>query len=138
MENKTYRGLIKKLPDNCIFVFGANTEGRHGAGAAKFAKENFGAIEGKVALQGRSYGIITKDLRCSKHPSIPQGVIVSQIETLYLLADYLNKLDFYIAYSATGTNLNYYSSQQMANMFRAAEIPENIIFEEGFSKLIYD
>ena len=40
---KFYIGNI--TPDaNTIFVFGSNTEGRHGAGAAKVAREQFGAI----------------------------------------------------------------------------------------------
>lgn len=33
---------------NTIFVFGSNPEGRHGAGAAKVARNQFGAIYGQV------------------------------------------------------------------------------------------
>src|ERR1041385_1434860 len=29
-----------------VFVFGSNRQGRHGAGAAKFARENYGAEQG--------------------------------------------------------------------------------------------
>jgi hypothetical protein len=57
---KTYQGVITSLPLNGIFVYGANTEGRHGMGAAKVAREKFGAIYGKTGLQGQSYGIIIK------------------------------------------------------------------------------
>jgi len=32
---------------NTIFVFGSNSEGRHGAGAAKVARNQFGAIYGQ-------------------------------------------------------------------------------------------
>ena len=40
---KFYTGNI--TPDtNTIFVFGSNTDGRHGAGAAKLATEQFGAL----------------------------------------------------------------------------------------------
>lgn len=47
-----------------IFVFGSNTEGRHGAGAAKFAAQWMGAICRQAeGLQGQSYAIPTKDLR---------------------------------------------------------------------------
>lgn len=38
---KHYTGDIKPEP-NTIFVFGSNPEGRHGAGAAKVAREQFG------------------------------------------------------------------------------------------------
>lgn len=44
-----------------IFVFGSNLAGRHGAGAAKHALMNCGAIYGMgKGLQGNSYGIPTK------------------------------------------------------------------------------
>ncbi len=45
-----------------IFVFGSNLAGRHGAGSAKFALENCGAIWGRgFGMQGYSYAIPTKD-----------------------------------------------------------------------------
>ena len=66
----TYEGKIEFLEPNQIFVFGSNTQGRHGAGAALIAKQKFGAIYGKAeGLQGQSYAIITKDLTSSVHPS---------------------------------------------------------------------
>lgn len=139
---KTYKGLITSLPDNGIFVFGSNTQGRHGAGTALIAKEKFGAIYGQAAgLHGRSYGIVTKDLTKSVHPSVDWRRIVDQIETLYTGAKYLYpEKDFYVAYSGTGTNLNGYAPSTMALMFAVAGIhegiPDNIIFEEKFAKLI--
>jgi hypothetical protein len=59
----SYEGMI--TPDaNTIFVFGSNPEGRHGAGAAKTAKEKFGAVYGQgEGLQGNAYALPTKDLR---------------------------------------------------------------------------
>ena len=32
------------LPSNVVFVFGSNELGIHGAGAAKFARANYGAL----------------------------------------------------------------------------------------------
>ncbi len=53
---------ITTLEPNQIFVFGSNTEGIHGAGAAKQALK-FGAVMGNPSgLQGKTYAIITKDL----------------------------------------------------------------------------
>jgi hypothetical protein len=53
---------ITKLEPGHIFVFGSNEAGIHGAGAAKFAKEECGAIQGVgIGIQGDSYGIPTKD-----------------------------------------------------------------------------
>jgi hypothetical protein len=45
-----------------IFVFGSNLAGRHGAGAARWALENKGAVWGQAfGMQGDSYAIPTKD-----------------------------------------------------------------------------
>ena len=50
------------MSERLIFVFGSNLAGRHGAGAAKWALENKGAIYGQgIGMQGDSYGIPTKD-----------------------------------------------------------------------------
>lgn len=47
-----------------VFVFGSNTEGRHGKGAALTAKLKYKAIYGQPeGRQGNAYGIITKELR---------------------------------------------------------------------------
>ena len=52
---------ITKLEENQIFVFGSNLSGRHGKGAAKTAL-GWGAKWGQAkGLQGRTYGIPTKD-----------------------------------------------------------------------------
>ena len=60
---KTYKGLIKKLEPNQIFVFGSNTEGRHGAGTTRLCLNKYGAKWGQASgLQGQSYGLITTDL----------------------------------------------------------------------------
>lgn len=136
LKNKTYKGFITSLPPNGIFVYGANTEGRHGAGAAKVTKEKFGAIYGKTGLQGQSYGIITKDLGATSHPSVGIEAITKQIGDLYEFARQRPDLEFYVAYSGKGKNLNGYTSEQMANMFAIHPVPENIVFEEEFYGLI--
>lgn len=71
------------MTSRIIFVFGSNTDGRHGAGAAKFAYEHFGAIRGIASgLQGNAYGIITKDL---SHPKggIKLEYVAQQIRSLH-------------------------------------------------------
>lgn len=51
---------IKELKANEIFVFGSNLQGEHVGGAAKFALDRFGAVNGcGFGLQGRSYAIPT-------------------------------------------------------------------------------
>lgn len=136
---KTYKGLITKkqqIPDNGTFVFGSNTEGRHGKGAALVAFYHFGAVYGNPSgPQGRSYAIVTKDLRARVHPSIPRVYIETQIKHLYMYAEANPEKLFYVAYGM-GPNLNAYSPQAMADMFSEYPIPENMVFEEEFSKLL--
>jgi len=64
--------LTKSLPPRYIFVFGSNLAGYHGAGAALFARQHFGAVQGiGTGPQGQSYAIPTKDARlCSLDPSV--------------------------------------------------------------------
>lgn len=52
---------ITRLEDGQIFVFGSNQSGRHGKGAAKAAMR-WGAVYGQAeGLQGKTYGIPSKD-----------------------------------------------------------------------------
>lgn len=52
-----------------VFVFGSNTEGRHGRGAARTARIDYGAIYGQAeGRQGNAYGIVTKELRAGLLP----------------------------------------------------------------------
>ena len=61
MIERTTPENIKNLAENQIFVFGSNLSGRHGKGAAKTAL-GWGAKWGQAkGLQGRTYGIPTKD-----------------------------------------------------------------------------
>ena len=53
---------MRSVSGNVVFVFGSNEAGRHGLGAAKLAREKFGAVTGiGVGLRGNSYAIPTKD-----------------------------------------------------------------------------
>ena len=61
MIERTTPENINSLAENQIFVFGSNLSGRHGKGAAKTAL-GWGAKWGQSkGLQGRTYGIPTKD-----------------------------------------------------------------------------
>lgn len=61
MIGRTTSENITVLNENEVFVFGSNLSGRHGKGAAKTAL-GWGAKWGQSkGLQGRTYGIPTKD-----------------------------------------------------------------------------
>lgn len=139
-SRKTYSGMIDTLNENQIFVFGSNTQGRHGKGAAKTAVDKFKAVYGQAeGVQGQSYAIITKDLTKDdkKHPSRTKEEIKEQIHKLYEFAKQHPDKEFLVAYSKEGKNLNYYSNEEMAEMFASEEVPSNIIFEEGFNSLVF-
>lgn len=77
---KYYTGDIVPQ-ENVVFVFGSNPEGRHGLGAAKVAREQFGARWGiGEGLVGNSYGIPTKDLRIKDNSAgdFPSNVHISE------------------------------------------------------------
>lgn len=140
---KTYKGRITKPKDeNHILVAGTNTEGRHGKGAALVGKKAFGGLQGQPrGLQGQFYGIVTKDLRKSSHPSIPQESIVDEISSMYEFARNNSDKLFSIAYG-TGENLNGYTPEEMSTMFAKAAIqsgmpiPSNVEFNEDFAQLV--
>ena len=131
----SYLGDI--TPDNnTIFVFGSNPEGRHGAGAAKIAREKFGAIYGQgEGLQGNAYALPTKDLRVKENNSlrsIPREQIIKSIKKLYETARQNPSKQFKIAYRNTNkASLNGYTGLEMIDMFlEAGSIPSNIVFSK--------
>jgi hypothetical protein len=140
VKRKTYSGKVTSLQPNQIFVFGSNPEGRHGAGAAKYAKDNFGAVYGQgEGLQGQSYALPTKDLRIKTNNSlrsISAEDITENIKKLYEVARQNPTKEFLVS-DYSESNLNGYSGQEMADMFTAAgPIPSNIVFNENFDKLV--
>ena len=122
--------------ENTIFVFGSNPEGRHGAGAAKVAREQFGAVYGQgEGLQGNAYALPTKDLRVKENygfKSIPEVQIIENIKRLYETARQYPEKQFKIAYRNTETkSLNGYTGIEMIDMFiKAGPIPDNIVFSQ--------
>lgn len=133
-----YEGQVTTLQPNEVFVFGSNTQGRHGKGAALIARQKFGAIYGQArGPQGQSYAIVTKDLtKDYSLPSVDKKDIEKEIIDLYLYALKRPDIKFYVAYSGTGTNLNNYSNQEMADLFNQPMIPDNIVFEKSFERLV--
>lgn len=134
---KTWSQLPTIPEPNQIYVFGSNTQGRHGKGSALVAKIQFGAIYGQASgIQNQSYAIITKDISTYPYKQISKHSIISQIEVLYEYARVNKDKEFLIAYRGAGLNLNGYSPREMADMFTRKDIPENIIFESIFSDLV--
>ena len=154
----TYEGDITELEYNEIAVVGTNTEGRYGMGFALYCKKK-GWLENTNprGMNGKTYGIVTKDLTKSSHPSVSTMNIKTQIMKLYMVASISSTRKFLIPYKAEGVNLNNYTPIEMAQMFVDVEIigeetskilgfgpgydgggiiPPNVIFEEGFAQLM--
>jgi hypothetical protein len=107
-----------------VFVFGSNLAGRHGKGAALWAKRHHGAIYGQgEGYQGNSYAIPTKDenLRTLPLREIERGVRV-------FLAFARSRPDLQFHVTPIGCGLAGYRPDQIAPMFRDA--PSNAVMPE--------
>lgn len=104
-----------------IFVFGSNTSGRHGKGAALFAKEHHGAINGKGwGLQGSSFAIPTKDSQLNPLPLKSIQVFVDEFK---IFAKAHPEMDFEV--TRIGCGLAGYKDEQIGPMFKGA--PDNCL-----------
>ena len=140
---KTYTGYIPNtgLASNIITCFGSNPEGRHGAGTALICMNHHGAKHGQgYGLQGNSWAIVTTDLRNKRRPNVGKAFIISEIKKMYdFFADPANAgLECWVMYTTIDTrpNLSGFTNQELADMFSVHPIPANVVFEEGFSKLL--
>jgi hypothetical protein len=111
-----------------VFVFGSNLAGRHGAGAALYARRNHGAIYGiGVGRQNNSYAIPTKD--CTLN-SLPLPVIEHYVYEFLEYAIY-NPQDRFIV-TAIGTGLAGFTVEQIAPMFSYMQGFSNVVLPAKF------
>lgn len=115
-------------PAPAVFVFGSNVAGRHGAGAALFAKQNHGAIYGVgEGRQGNSYGIPTKENDphdSRKLITLPLDRIAVHVERFIEYARQNPKTYFQLTRIGCGL-AGYRWSDQIGPMF--SDIPANVI-----------
>lgn len=113
-----------------IFVFGSNLAGRHGKGAALYARQHHGAIYGQgEGLQGDSYAIPTKDRNLGTRSL---SAIDSSVRIFLDFARSRPDLTFRL--TPIGCGLAGYRPEQIAPMFKGA--PANVIMPDEFSKTI--
>jgi len=109
-----------------IFVFGSNLFGIHGAGAARFALDNHGAILGQgTGFQGDSYAIPTKDEHIR---SLPLQEIRKHVLAFLCAAECLPNDTFHV--TQIGCGLAGFTPEQIAPMFRDA--PNNCQFSKAW------
>lgn len=116
-----------------IFVFGSNTAGRHGKGAALVAFRQHGAIMGQGGgLQGMSYAIPTKGDRLQ---ILPLSAIRQHVEVFcYVARSWASDFEFNV--TAIGCGLAGYSPEIIAPLFEQAKNLENVFLPEEFCDIL--
>lgn len=119
---------ITELKEGEIFVFGSNQSGRHGRGAAKQAL-TWGAKWGRAdGIQGRTYGIPTKNASITK------------TLTVEVIGDYVDK---FISFAVENPNLTFlvteigcglagYKPKDIAPLFKEAALLSNVYLPKRF------
>jgi hypothetical protein len=107
---------------DAIFVFGSNLAGRHGKGAALFAKQHRGAKQGKgFGFSGSSYAIPTKDKNLK---TLPLEKIDNYIGAFCEFARIRPLLDFEL--TPIGTGLAGVPKKEIAKLFHKHGLPRNV------------
>ena len=128
MENRVVSDNITKLNTNEIFVFGSNLSGRHGKGAAKQAL-TWGAKWGQAAgLQGRTYGIPSKNASITRTLSIKE--IKPFVDDFIQFAKDNQNLIFLV--TEIGCGLANLTPKEVAPLFEEAIYIENIHLPKRF------
>lgn len=112
--------MITELAAGEIFVFGSNSSGQHGAGAARTAYERFGAVWGQGhGLQGQSYGIDTMS-----------GLETIRDEVRTFLDFAAEHPDLRLLVTKIGCGIAGFTPEQIAPLF--ADAPSNVVLPDEF------
>ncbi|TCU34133.1 hypothetical protein EV129_113117 [Rhizobium azibense] len=116
---------------NEIFVFGSNEAGRHGKGAALYARRHHGAIYGQgEGLQGNSYAIPTKDANLR---TLSLDAIANHIVTFLEFA--LEHPDMTFLITPVGCGLAGYRREQIKPLFEGhGTLPRNCRYAETWNE----
>ena len=118
---------ITELADNEVFVFGSNLKGMHGGGAARIAYKQFGAVWGQgTGLQGKSYAI----------PTMHGGIeaIAPYVDEFIAFAREHEELQFLV--TEIGCGIAGFTVEEIAPLFREANLIENIYLPESFIEVL--
>lgn len=112
-----------------IFVFGSNTAGRHGKGAALDARLRHGAVYGQGrGRQGNSYAIPTKDEHLN-----PLSLLQIAAEVGIFLRYAYDHPNLTFNVTRIGCGLAGYSDDDIAPLFAAA--PPNCRLPDGWPRI---
>lgn len=119
---------ITSLEPNQVFVFGSNLAGRHIGGAAKIAKDLFGAIEGVgEGMTGRCYAFPTlgEDM---KQRNVKR--ILVSVQKLFDCAR--ANPDKIFLLTRVGCGIAGYTDEYMSRLFHSKDRPKNIVMPKGW------
>lgn len=121
--------MITKLEPNQIFVFGSNTAGINGAGAAKQAQRDFGAKRGiGEGLMGQSYALPTVNLLSGRLVQTSEDELDIAVARFLKCAEEHPELEFLL--TKVGCGLAGFTEEFMKPKFAAA--PKNVTKPEGW------
>lgn len=127
MAKQDERGFITKLDPGEIFVFGSNTAGRHGMGAARQAAQKFGAEYGVgEGLTGRCCAFPTLDDNLQQ---LSWARLVLAKDRFLMCAKGNPHKRFLV--TKLGCGLAGYSEDYMASLF-SFSVPDNVVLPEGW------
>lgn len=121
---------ITELAPNEIFVYGSNTAGRNGKGAALTAKKLFGAKQGEgKGFTGRCYALPTLDGNLKQ---LSDSALFANVADFLDAADANPDLTFLL--TRVGCGLAGYSEDYIKSVFNefADMWPPNVIKPEGW------
>ena len=119
-------GLFKPIPPGAIFVYGANESYINASGAARTAREEYGAGMGRGwGLVGKSFGIPTKDWDIN---TLELDEINHYVQRFIAFARSRPKMSFYV--TKIGCGLAGYKEEDIIPMFKDAG--PNVILPYGW------
>ena len=117
---------VNVLADGEIFVFGSNFQGAHMGGAARVAKEKYGAVWGiGEGLQGKSYAIPTMEGLENLAPAVQRFTSFARQH---------RELKFFV--TAIGCGIAGYQPEEIAPMFLDAAYLPNVYLPLSFWKIL--
>lgn len=138
-EYEAFKVLVRRLSPNVtdewidqlwgpriVMVFGANCQGIHGAGAAKYAAEKYGAQKGVIGFCNRSYGLCTKE---TPWKTMPLEAVTVFIQKFLEFAQEWPWFTFKV--TRVGCGLAGFTDDQIAPLFQGA--PENCEFDPAWA-----
>jgi hypothetical protein len=112
------------LPEGMIFVFGSNLSGFHGAGAAKYAHQYYGAEMGVgEGFTGKCYALPTKDKNIR---TLPIQDVRYHIAKFFTEASVKQTLTF--KFTPVGCGLAGFTVHEMSSIVRSLGAPSNVLF----------